>query len=196
MKDLPKRCRYYQSMLDSDSIAKGSHYSDLKESYILFLCNYDPFDAGLPVYTFDKICLEDKSIELGDKSHCIIYNYKQSAKEADPELRALLNYLSTNSVESEFTEEVNKMVEEGRFEQSFINQYMAFKLHDSDVADVAKEEGYKLGVEEGIERGIERVARKMLMNGYTINDVSESTGLTAEQIQHLTTISKKNITSD
>ena len=38
-----KRTRYYQSMIDIDSLMKGQDYSELLDSYVLFICNYDPF---------------------------------------------------------------------------------------------------------------------------------------------------------
>ena len=39
-----KRTRYYQSMIDIDSLMKGQDYSELLDSYVLFICNYDPFE--------------------------------------------------------------------------------------------------------------------------------------------------------
>ena len=41
MEALGKRTRYYQSMVDIDSLMKGQDYSELKESYILFICKDD-----------------------------------------------------------------------------------------------------------------------------------------------------------
>ncbi len=40
---LGKRTRYYQSMIDIDALMKGENYPSLKDSYILFICKYDPF---------------------------------------------------------------------------------------------------------------------------------------------------------
>ena len=40
---LGKRTRYYQSMIDMDSLMKGQDYPYLKDSYILFICKKDPF---------------------------------------------------------------------------------------------------------------------------------------------------------
>ena len=45
----PFYTRYYQSMIDIDSLLKGAVYSELKESYVIFICTNDPFEAGLPV---------------------------------------------------------------------------------------------------------------------------------------------------
>ena len=42
---LPRRTRYYQSMIDMDDLLKGADYSELKESFIIFVCQFDPFKA-------------------------------------------------------------------------------------------------------------------------------------------------------
>ena len=58
MEALGKRIRYYESMLNMDSLMKGQDYVQLKDSYILFICKDDPFMDenencyGLPCYTF------------------------------------------------------------------------------------------------------------------------------------------------
>ena len=61
--DLPRRMRYYQSMIDIDTLIKGSEYETLKESYVIFLCTKDPFGLGPPVYSFSTVCKEKKDIE-------------------------------------------------------------------------------------------------------------------------------------
>ena len=38
---LDLRTRYYQSILDMDSLIKGEHYSELPTSYIIFICNFE-----------------------------------------------------------------------------------------------------------------------------------------------------------
>ena len=59
-----KRTRYYQSMIDIDSLMKGQDYAELLDSYVLFICKSDPFQNenekgfGLPCYTFKNVCLE------------------------------------------------------------------------------------------------------------------------------------------
>ena len=40
---LGKRTRYYEAMVDIDSLLKGQDYTELKDSYILFICKTDPF---------------------------------------------------------------------------------------------------------------------------------------------------------
>ena len=71
---LPKRTRYYQSMLDIDNLLKGEEYSELKESFIIFICQFDLFGLNLPQYTFKNICLENKELVLGDETTKIFFN--------------------------------------------------------------------------------------------------------------------------
>ena len=48
-KELPKRTRYYQGMIDLNSIQKGMDYSELKKTYVIFICLKDVFGKILPI---------------------------------------------------------------------------------------------------------------------------------------------------
>ena len=65
---LAKRTRYYQSMIDMDMLKKGEVYNQLRPSYIIFICTFDAFDEGLPMYTFRNRCVEKDGLELGDEA--------------------------------------------------------------------------------------------------------------------------------
>ena len=65
-----------------DSLMKGQDYTELKESYVLFICKNEPFyndkenkiPYGLPCYTFENECKESSEVKLNDKSLTVIYN--------------------------------------------------------------------------------------------------------------------------
>ena len=40
---LGRRSRYYQSHMDMDLLVKGCEYAELPDSYVIFLCDFDPF---------------------------------------------------------------------------------------------------------------------------------------------------------
>ena len=44
---LGERLRYCQSVMDSTLLAKGSGYDELPESWVVFLCDYDPYGRAL-----------------------------------------------------------------------------------------------------------------------------------------------------
>lgn len=78
--NLKKRSRYYQSVMDVSNLSPGNSYTELKRSYILFLCVFDPFGHKLPVYTFENICKEDSHIFLNDQTIKIFYNAQENDK--------------------------------------------------------------------------------------------------------------------
>ena len=61
--NIGKRMRYYQGMIDMDKLKHGEDYKKLCESYIIFICLFDPFKRGLSKYTFREMCEEDINIK-------------------------------------------------------------------------------------------------------------------------------------
>ena len=54
-KELPKRSRYYQSMMDLQLLDHGQSYKKLNQCYIIFICLTDIFERGRHIYTFKNI---------------------------------------------------------------------------------------------------------------------------------------------
>lgn len=44
---LERRIRYYQGGIDRRCLGKGLDYTDLPESYVIFVCDFDYYHAGL-----------------------------------------------------------------------------------------------------------------------------------------------------
>lgn len=133
IENIGKRTRYYQSMLDCDNLLKGADYSELKESYVIFICVEDPFAEGLPVYSFERACRENPEVQLDDRTHHVIFNASAYEKEENSELKDFLSFVKNNNAESDFTRGIAKMVQAKKFEQTFLNEYMAWNLHEHDV---------------------------------------------------------------
>ena len=108
---IPQRMRYYQSILDSDSLLKGSSYAMLKKSYVVFLCLDDPLGHGLPIYTFESFCRENKDIQLEDCSQKIIFNAAAWEKYGDVEIRAFLEYLKRSEATDKFLRRLDMTVD-------------------------------------------------------------------------------------
>ncbi len=172
-----KRARYYQSMLDIGSLARGASYSELKESYVIFICLSDPFEAGLPVYTFERQCRESAAVKLCDATHHVMFNAAAYENATDPEIKAFLAFVKDNKAESDLTREIATMVQTKKFEQSFINEYLAWSMHDKDVEMRGRNEGRNEGKVEA--------ARNALAMGLSQAQVSQITGLSVEEIARL-----------
>ena len=172
-----KRMRYYQSIIDMDTLKKGSVYTELKETYILFICTKDPFEKGLPVYTFKSRCLENVNLANDDKSTKVIYNVTDYEREKDPQIKAFLQYLCNRTSTDEFTDKIDKQVELMKVSEKFKGEYMFVKLHEWEMQERAKK--------EGIEQAREETAKKLIQNNIDLQIIADSTQLPLQRIQEL-----------
>jgi len=154
--DLPKRTRYYQSLMDVDCLLRGQSYAELKESYVIFICTQDPFDKGLPVYTFENTCKENGALFLNDKSYKVFYNASAYGKEKDDELHALLRYLCEKQATSSFTQNIDALVETTKNNEKFRSLYMSLNIYKDDLLREGSLIGEKIGFEKGVVAGIHK----------------------------------------
>lgn len=142
--ELPKRSRYYQGMIDLAILNGGQRYQSLKTSYIIFICTYDPFGAGLKRYTFKNLCLEDPAISLDDQSVKIFLNTKGTRSgriEISEELQHFLDYMNTGETGNSFTRRLDEAVESVRENKNWRHEYMK-KL-------IVMQEKFDEGIEQG-----------------------------------------------
>ncbi len=58
------RSRYYQSQMDMEMLLSGSEYEELPKSYVIFICDFDPFGGRKYKYTFEKECKETSNVVI------------------------------------------------------------------------------------------------------------------------------------
>ncbi len=192
--DIGRRTRYYQGMMDVDSLLKGEDYSELKESIVIFLCRFDPFKKGIPCYTVRRTCKQDASVFVDDAAIVQIFNCTAYDKIENESLRKFLKFVQTNKAESDFTRRLNDMVETQKKVEELKKTYLSWSLHDSDVRREGKREGIQQGRKEGIAIGEKRgrseakleAARNMLIaNLGTIEQIAAVQALPLETVQQL-----------
>ncbi len=186
---LPLRTRYYQSMIDVDNLLKGEEYSNLKESFIIFICQFDPFNENLPCYTFKNICKENTNIELQDKTCKIIFNSTAYDKEKDIEISSFLKYIKTQEATDDFTIKLNSFIEKAKQNQELRSYYLSMNIHDSDIRRVALAEGKQIGLQEGFAQGAEQnkieTAKNMIQKNIPLETIAECTSLSLEKVKEL-----------
>ena len=189
-KVLGKRMRYYQSMVDCDSLMKGQSYTQLKESYILFICKFDPFSDetksgyGLPRYTFQNICEENNSVNLDDKCVKVVYNANAYASVKDEKVRALLRFIQTNEPgEGDLSKRLSEFVAKVKENEKFRKEFADMNLHDFDIMTEAKEEGLAEGARQN---AVENATNLIKMKVGTLEQISQATGVPMQELQEIT----------
>ena len=97
-RNLPKRMRYYQSIIDLHILTPGADYRELKRSYVIFICGYDPFGRGKCVYRFENRCIDEPELSFGDETVKVVLNTKGSADGISETLRETIRYLDDGTV--------------------------------------------------------------------------------------------------
>ena len=186
--DLGKRLRYYQSMIDIDSLMKGQSYNELKESYILFICKDDPFKDenrkpyGLSRYTFKNTCQERNDVNLNDNSLKVVYNASEYEKEEDEKIRNLLHFICTDEPgKDSFSVRLSSTVEKLKNDDKFRSTYLAMNLHDFDI----KKEAFENGKQAGSQQKAVEAAKNALGMNLSAEQVAKITGLSLEKINNL-----------
>ena len=110
-KYIAQRSSYYHSVIAVNDLKPGMSYGDMKPSYVIFLCCYDPMELGSPVYSFEMYDRENE-LPLGENRYTILLNSK--AEEAPPELKDLFTYMNEGVVPNgdELLERIDEIVRE------------------------------------------------------------------------------------
>lgn len=178
---LAKRTRYYQGLMDVDSVFSGTKYKDLNETYVIFLCLGDAFDFGLPVYTFENSCAENPEIKMNDGTHKIFFNAKKYDTMKSDELSSFFKYLCGKEPTSGFSEKISAIVKRIKMNARWRHEFMTWQEEVELQADLAA----KKAREEALEEKAIETARKMIDKGIPSEIIAECTSLPLEQVLEL-----------
>ncbi len=155
-KDLAKRSRYYQGMIDLNAIEKGEIYRDLKESIVIFICKFDPFGEGLSKYTFENICNENKELYLKDGTSKVFFNTKDYYKERSEDAKSFLEYIEKEkSSENNFVKKIEQKIRNIKENKEWRAEYMTLLMREQEIARDNFEKGKLEGIAEGVVKGKE-----------------------------------------
>ena len=160
--DMGRRCRFYQGMIDIDLLQEGQDFGLLKDSYIIFLCTYDPFGQERPTYIFESVCTNEaegtpieRALKLDTGAKVVICNacaYNQTNKD----MRDFLQYLATQKVAkgNPFITKIEEAVRFANADEEIRSKAMIQDYKIRDAALAARKEGLEQGLEQGLLQGL------------------------------------------
>ena len=163
--DLGLRSRYYHSEMDSYQLREGIKYSELKKSFVIFVCLSDLFQMGRSVYTFRQTCQEQRDLVLENGQYTLFLN-ASGAKDGLPEgLVKLLEYIQTGNATDRFTEKLAGRVEQLRSDDDWRENYMTLEMK--------MDEKWQEGRLEGRTETLVSQICKKLAKGNTAEEIAE-----------------------
>ena len=156
-KNLPKRSRLYQGMIDSRLLPPGCiDFNLLNPVVIIMIMPFDLFGYELYRYTFKMQCEEVPEMELGDDATRIFLNSHGKHPElVSRELIELLEYMekSTDAVVEECESErihqmhegVNRLKSSKEMEIKFMQKWEEKEMERQEAYAEGREEGERVG---------------------------------------------------
>ena len=153
-------------MLDAESLSKGKDYSEMRESYVIFITEDDFFNKGLAVYHVERRIEELNNACFNDGSH-IIYVNSQYQKN-DNFGRLMKDFYQTDA---------DKI-----YYKPLADRVRYFKEDSEGVMKMCKIS------EDLINEGKAEIIAKMISNGLSYEEISQYIGLSVEEIKELVEI--------
>ena len=131
---LGKRSRYYQSQMDMELLLAGEDYTELPNTYVIFICDFDPFGEKKYQYTFQIACRESSEVNLEDgRTIIFLSTHGKNESEVPEELVTLLQYMreDVNGSEREYhdsyVERLQKFIREVKSNREMEERFMVFE---------------------------------------------------------------------
>lgn len=177
---IEKRARYYHDQMDMELLLSGMSYKELPDTYVIFICDYDPYGKKKYRYTREALCKEVPELSMIDGSHTIFLSTKgTNTDEVSPELVRFLEYVETplsdseRDFEDEFIRKLQSSVREVKTSREMGARYMTFEELLKEEREEAGDEKLRSIIKKKLDRGdsIERIADDLVEEVAVIKQV-------------------------
>ena len=132
-----KRARYHSSLLDSGMLKKGQKFSEIRDSYVIFIYKHDKFQEGLPVYHLSRF-VEETGKKVNDGSNIIYVNGTYAGNDDLGKLLADFRQPDASKINfKELADGVRYFKEEGGWE----NMCEAVEKYAEKKSEIAEKRG-------------------------------------------------------
>ena len=193
-KNLPRRSRLYQSMIDTKLLDPGEvDFGRMNNVYTIMIAPFDLFGKGLYRYTFRMRCDEDPGIALDDGAARIFLNTRgKDPLGVSEELIELLRYIEHT------TEEVSSSCRSGKIRElqcriamiksseeigvKYMQEWEEKVIEQRRAREEGMEEGQAIGRAEGQEYQLFRMIRRKMLKGCEAEGIAD---ILEEDLNHV-----------
>ena len=150
-KDLPRRSRFYQSLIDAKLIPTNTSFEKLPDVITIWILPYDPFGCDRMVYTVKNMVTEENHIVYND-GVTKLFLYTKGTKGGSKDLKDLLTYMEHTTLESAVDkdlQEIQGIVNTIKERRETKERYMTLQ----EMINYEKRDSYKEGLVDGELKG-------------------------------------------
>lgn len=151
-----KRARYYHSQIDMEILLSGVSYKELPNTYVIFICDFDPFGMEKYRYTRRCICKEVPDLKMEDGAYTIFLSTHGKNEDEEPEeLVRFLKFVGEKPSDRDkdyndpFIRRLQETVKEVKASREMGARYMTFQELLKDEREAGRAEGRAEGITLG-----------------------------------------------
>ena len=180
-----KRARYNSSSMDSIFLETGADFSELPETYVIFITENDVLGKGYPLYHIER-CIMETGENFGDESHIL---YVNGSRKDDTPLGKLMQDFSNTDPHSMNYKVLSERTRYFKEEGGVTVMCRAME----EMRKEALEEGRKEGIlimqkEVQLAQGKMQLTKKAFQlerSGYTVAAIAIELGISEEEVQEI-----------
>ena len=188
---IARRARYNSAMLDARELAKGAEFSELAETWVIFIVENDIYGAGHPLYHVERI-IQELQKPFDDGAHIL---YVNGANRADTPLGRLMQDFFCEQSEQMNYKELAERADYFKAETEGVNtmcelmeKFGEKKMEEGRAEGRAegRMEGRLEGRMEGRMESARATARALIALGkLTIAQIAAATQLPTEEVERM-----------
>lgn len=154
--NIAKRIRYYQTASSMEAYDKGQPYEQADDSYVIFFCNFDPFQLDQQRYVMHKHIDGLPKYIVEDGQTDILFNVPSLKHDVDPKMQAFLDMIAQRKVEETdpLVVKLKERMTVVKRNRKWRSEYMRRSLYEMD------QEARERRIQEG-ERRLQEGERKI-----------------------------------
>ena len=177
--DLGKRISYYQGKLSAKSLNEGEKFFEKRDTYVIFICDFDYFGLNLPMYHTTTRLEEDINKVVDTGEYNVILNSRATDfSTVSTEVKAFLKYVRDNKVADDFTKSLDKEVVKIKSSTEVRESFMTWEEKLAEVEYYAGKKERK----HNIINSIKKLDKKGYNKEKIIDTLTAVTDFTEEEI--------------
>lgn len=164
---LEKRTRYYHSQMDLDILSTSVPYEELPDTYVIFICDFDPFGENKYCYSVKKTFQESPELIFQDGSYTIFLSTMGTNREdISDELYEFLEFLRLDKdsmmklTENAYLHRLQNSITEIKRNRIWGDRFMRLE----EIIEREKREARRIGREEGSLYTMKRMVLQLAEN--------------------------------
>lgn len=171
-----KRARYHSSMIDADMLKPGEDFTDLRESYVIFITENDVLDSRLPIYHINR-SVDETQVHFKDGEHIIYVN--GSIRTKDTALGKLMSDFYCTEAKDMCYKELSAKVKHYK-------ETLEGRQTMCDIWEEVRNEGLIEGEAKGkAEASVEHALAMIKDGSLSYEKIAEFSGLSVDKVREL-----------